>query len=336
MSRIPPTFWIGPLPIFGDLILAPMDGYSDLPYRSICREYGSAISYTAFVGAIELLSGVDMAWRTLRYLPEERPVIFQLFDSDEERLVQAAGRVMNLHPDAIDINMGCSARTVAGRGVRAGLLREPSKIERILSALVRALDVPVTAKIRLGWDEDERNYLQVARAIEASGASLLAVHGRTRAQSYSGSADWDAIAEIKSSLSIPVIGNGDVRSIADIDRIKAHTHCDGVMIGRAAIGNPWIFMRKPRAQVSTLELARVIELHRDRMVEYHGLETGLLRFRKHLKRYLAPLHLPAQTLTAVLRCSDPVDLFNQLHAIGLPLRGAGPSARSERSPAASR
>jgi tRNA-dihydrouridine synthase len=108
------------------------------------------------------------------------------------------------------------------------------------------------------------------------------------------------------------------------------------MIGRAAIGNPWIFMRKPRAQVSTLELARVIELHRDRMVEYHGLETGLLRFRKHLKRYLAPLHLPAQTLTAVLRCSDPVDLFNQLHAIGLPLRGAGPSARSERSPAASR
>ena len=328
MPMVQPSFWIGPNPVHGDLILAPMDGFSDLPFRSICRAHGSAVSYTAFVGAIELLAGVETAWHELSYLPDERPVIFQLFDSEEDRLLQAAEQVMDLHPDAIDINMGCSARTVAGRGAGAGLLRDPAKIERILGLLVRSLDVPVTAKIRLGWDEEERNYLQVSRAIEASGASLLAVHGRTRAQAYSGHADWDAIAEIKSRVTIPVIGNGDVRSIDDIERMKAHTGCDGVMIGRAAMGNPWIFMRKPREEVTASELGQVIELHIHRMVEFHGLASGLIRFRKHLKRYLSPMYLSQETMTAILRCTEPGDLFTKLRGIGLPVTRQVPSPES--------
>ncbi|MEJ2011572.1 MAG: tRNA-dihydrouridine synthase family protein [Anaerolineales bacterium] len=318
MSDLQPQFWIGKIPVYGDLVLAPMDGFSDLPFRSICREHGSAVSYTAFVGAIELLNGVETAWHELNYLPEERPVVFQLFDSEAERLLQAARDVMRLEPDAIDINMGCSVRRVAGRGAGAGLLRDPIKIERILRSLVRALSIPVTAKIRLGWDDGERNYLEVARAIEAAGASLIAVHGRTRAQGYSGSADWDAIAEIKSAISLPVIGNGDVRTLDDIDRIKAHTSCDAVMIGRAAMGNPWIFQRKPRHHVSVEELSHVIELHLTRMLKFHGQVAGMLRFRKHLKRYLAPMNLPQPTLTGVLRCKDPDVLRKELRDLGLP------------------
>lgn len=315
---------LGSIPVQGDLVLAPMDGFSDLPFRSICREHGSAISYTAFVGAIELLTGVDAAWHELSYLPDERPVIFQLFDSDENRLLQAAQQVMRLNPDAVDINMGCSVRKVAGRGAGAGLLRDPAKIESILRTLVHALDVPVTAKIRLGWDDHERNYLQVARAIEASGASLLAVHGRTRAQGYSGTADWDAIAEIKASISLPVIGNGDVRTIDDIERIKSHTGCEAVMIGRAAMGNPWIFERRPRNEVSPVELARVIDLHLTRMLEFHGPATGMIRFRKHLKRYLAPLEPPQAALTGILRCESPTLLYEELRALNLPLPVVSP------------
>jgi tRNA-dihydrouridine synthase B len=325
MSDLQPQFYIGDIAVHGDLILAPMDGFSDLPFRSICRQHGSAVSYTAFVGAVELLNGVEAAWHELSYLPEERPVVFQLFDSDGQRLLRAARDVMRLEPDAIDINMGCSVRRVSGRGAGAGLLRDPVKIEHILRSLVRALDVPVTAKIRLGWNEYERNYIEVARAIEASGASLIAVHGRTRAQGYSGSADWDAIAEIKSATCLPVIGNGDVRTIDDIGRIKAHTSCEAVMIGRAAMGNPWIFQRKPRRQVGMEELARVIELHLSRMLEFHGHAAGMLRFRKHLKRYLAPMEVPQPTLTGILRCTDPEILRNELLALGLPLPADGKS-----------
>jgi tRNA-dihydrouridine synthase B len=325
MSNLPPDFMLGPLPVYGDLMLAPMDGFSDLPFRSICREHGSAISYTAFVGAIELLAGVDAAWHELSYLPDERPVVFQLFDSDESRLLQAAQQVMRLNPDAIDINMGCSVRKVSGRGAGAGLLRDPAKIERILRTLVHALEVPVTAKIRLGWDDHERNYLQVARAIEASGASLLAVHGRTRSQAYSGTADWDAIAEIKASISLPVIGNGDVRTIDDIERIKLHTACDAVMIGRAAMGNPWIFERRLRDEVTPVELASVLDRHLARMLDFHGPAAGMIRFRKHLKRYLAPLHPPQATLTGILRCESRTLLYENLRQLGLPLPVVSPS-----------
>jgi len=329
MATSTPSFSIGPLAVHGDLILAPMDGFSDLPFRSICRAHGSAISYTAFVGAIELLAGVADAWHELRYLPQERPVVFQLFDSDETRLLEAAQQVIRLEPDAIDINMGCSVRRVSGRGAGAGLLRDPAKIERILRSLVGALPVPVTAKIRLGWDENERNYMQVARAIEASGAALLAVHGRTRSQAYSGRADWDAIAQIKAGVGIPVIGNGDVRSLADIDRMRTHTGCDGVMIGRGAMGNPWIFQRRERASVAVDELARVIDLHLERMFSFHGIEAGLLRFRKHLKRYLQPEGLSEQAMLAILRTRDPQQLIELLNQAGIPCAHPAPAPGGE-------
>ena len=322
------SFHIGNIPVYGELILAPMDGYSDLPFRSLCREFGSAISYTAFVNAIDILQGSNAAWQALRFMEHERPVVFQIYDSDEERLIQTAHAIRSLEPDAIDINMGCSVRSVSGRGAGAGLLREPDKIERILSSLVSELDLPITAKIRLGWDDQARNYMQVVQAIEQAGASLLAVHARTRQQGFRGEADWDAIAEIKSSVNIPVIGNGDVHTPDDARRMLAHTACEGVMIGRAAMGNPWIFRYQTRDAVPLDELSVVVGTHLARMFEFHGYEEGLIRFRKHLKRYLAPLAISAQALTHILRSETLEELDERLAVIGIDLPQATRGASS--------
>jgi tRNA-dihydrouridine synthase len=151
MTNKDPSFFIGHIPVYGDRILAPMDGFSDVPYRTICRRFGSALSYTAFVNAKELIHGLDRAWAELQYQSMERPIIFQIFDDDESRLLEAALRIQELEPDAIDVNMGCSARRVSNRGAGAGLLRNPQKIGRIIQSLSTNLEVPITAKIRLGW-----------------------------------------------------------------------------------------------------------------------------------------------------------------------------------------
>jgi tRNA-dihydrouridine synthase B len=288
-----PAFHIRGIPIQGDLILAPMDGYSDMPFRTICRELGSAMSYTEFINAIDILNGHPYLHEKLAYQPEERPVVYQIFDNDPERLLAAALRLQEHQPDVIDVNLGCSARTVSNRGAGAGLLREPDKIAVIFQSLTHALKTPVTAKIRLGWDETSRNYRQIARLLEDNGAAAIAVHGRTRTQGLRGQADWDAIAEIRQAVSIPVIANGDVRTTADIERIKVHTGCPAVMIGRGAIGNPWIFSRLDREQVPTDAVQRTIHSHLKRMCDFYGAEHGLIWFRKHIKRYLRPYALSA-------------------------------------------
>ncbi len=307
-----PSFRIGPIPVFGDRILAPMDGISDLPYRSLCRRFGSALSYTPFVNALDILSGSDHGLRPLDFLPEERPVVFQIFDSSPERLLEAALRLMPLGPDVLDVNMGCSVRSVAGRGAGAALLREPSKISRIIADLTKALPIPVTAKIRLGWDSHNLTYLQVARAIQDGGGSLIAVHARTREQGYAGLADWDAIAQLKASVSIPVVGNGDVTRPGEVERLRAHTGCEAVMIGRSAIGNPWIFQGRERSAIAPEEVYQVIDEHLSSMLAYYGHQLGLLRFRKHLSRYLRPINIPADVKAHLLTCEDPSVLLDQL------------------------
>ena len=283
------VFCVGDVPIFGDLILAPMAGFSDMPFRSICRALGSSMSYTEFVNVDELqsLRGIPArAAQRLEYCEEERPIVFQIYGHDVERIVDTAQRLQDLGPDIIDINMGCYVKKIAERGAGAGMLRDPILIARLMERLAMTLHIPVTAKIRLGWDDDTRNFLVVARALEHHGANLVAIHGRTKAQAYSGDADWDAIASVKQELSVPVIGNGDVRTSEDIVRMKAHTGCDGVMIGRAAIGNPWIFQRKDRDQVSLSERLKLLRKHLDLNLEFYGPEKGLLLFRKHVARYI--------------------------------------------------
>jgi tRNA-dihydrouridine synthase B len=314
MTQTPPAFFVGNIPIYGDLILAPMDGVTDQPFRSLCRQMGSAMSYSEFINAMDILSLPKLFWRVkykLAFLPEERPVVYQVFDSDPDHLLEAGLRLHEYGPDIIDINMGCSVKAVTKRGAGAGLLRTPQKIAAIFSKLSSNLPVPVTGKIRLGWDEDMRNYIQVAKVIEENGGALIAVHARTRSQGYRGDADWDAIAEVKQAVSIPVIGNGDVRSVADIERLKEHTHCDGVMIGRGAIGNPWLFSRQSREQISPRQIQATILNHLERMISFYGDEQGLLLFRKHAKRYLSQLHLGREQHLELLTVIQP-ELFIKL------------------------
>lgn len=281
-----PTFFIRDIPVYGDAILSPMDGYSDLPFRLICRELGSALSYTEFINALDILNGHPHVHKRFQFLPSERPMVFQIFDNDPDRLVQTALFLRRYEPDIIDINMGCSAQGVAARGAGAGLLKTPLKIARIFHRLTRLLDIPVTGKIRLGWDDASRNYCLVARIIEEEGGALVAVHGRTKVQGYKGEADWDAIAQVRQVVSIPVIANGDVRTAADIERLKTHTGCCAVMIGRGAIGNPWIFSHRDRADISKDEVLAVVQRHLQLSLEFYGDRRGLVLFRKYASRYL--------------------------------------------------
>jgi nifR3 family TIM-barrel protein len=304
-----PDFFVGDIPIFGDTILSPMDGYSDLPFRGLCRRLGSAMSYTEFINAIDVINGHPHLDLRLTYEEFERPVAFQLFDDDPDRLVEAALRLQTREPDMIDVNMGCPTKTVSGRGAGAGLLKQPKKIAEIFKKLTQALTIPVTGKIRLGWDEDSQNYIEVARIIEDNGGQLVAVHARTKAQIYSGRANWDAIAEVKQAVSIPVIGNGDVRTQADITHMKAHTHCDAVMIGRAAIGNPWIFAGLGRHEVNQPLLREIMLEHLEKMLTFYGQELGLLLFRKHAVHYLRPYHLTREQRVRLLTSEIPQEFI---------------------------
>ena len=197
----------------------------------------------------------------LLFHPDEFPVVCQLFGSDDEVIVEAARKVESLGMTAIDINLGCAKPKVAGSGAGASLLRDPAGIARLFAHLTQAVDVPVSGKIRLGWDAESRNYLEVARALADNGAALIAVHGRTAVQGYLGSADWGAIAEVKRAVAVPVLASGDVQTPADIDRILEVTGCDGVMIGRGAIGNPWIFEGRHRDEIPWPERLPVIQEH---------------------------------------------------------------------------
>ena len=281
-----PTFHIRDVPVYGDTILAPMDGYSDWPFRSVCRALGSAMSYTEFVKVEKILSrrSKEPAKR-LYYEETERPITFQIYGDDPDLLLKAALKVQTLNPDIVDINMGCPAKSIADRGAGVGMMPTPLKIARTFRKLTAALRVPVTGKIRLGWDRN-KNYKLIARIVEENGGSLIAIHGRTKEQRYSGNADWDAIAEVKSLVKIPVIGSGDIKAVADIRRMKAYTGCDAVMIGRAAIANPWIFAGFDREHVPPELLQQTVHEHLQKSIQFYGEEDGQRLFRKYAVQYL--------------------------------------------------
>jgi tRNA-dihydrouridine synthase B len=303
-----PNFYVRNIPVYGDLILAPMLGYSDSPDRIIARRFGSALSYSEFVNALDILGNFKMIEKRLTFQEIERPVVFQIFDNDPLRIIAAAKFIFQLHPDILDINLGCSAKKVTNRGAGAGLLKNPELIKTIFSKLVKISPIPVTAKIRLGWDDSSLNYLEIARLLEDNGASLIAVHGRTKKQAYSGMSDWQAIAEIKKIVHIPVIANGDVKSLDDIERIKSITGCDGVMIGRGSIGNPWIFSRIDHNLLSLEETKQVILDHLGLMTDFYGPDWGHVIFRKHLKAYLRPYSIPPQIIRLLMTSNSYEEL----------------------------
>jgi tRNA-dihydrouridine synthase B len=281
-----PYFLIGEKPIYGDVLHAPMDGYTDSPYRTIAREYGSAITYTEFMNSNDILTNPVINKLKIIFTEKERPIAFQVYDEEPERIINSCLFLSQYQPDFLDINMGCSTPTVSGRGAGAGLLKEPKRIATIFNQLSKECPIPITAKMRLGWDNSLKNYLEVAKTIEDNGGKMIAVHARTRQQGLTGHVDLQAITEIKQRSKIPIIGNGDIISVPDIDRMKSITGCDAIMIGRGTIGNPWILSRKEITTVSKAEVLDVITRHLEMMVSIYGELRGVIRFRKHLKRYL--------------------------------------------------
>jgi nifR3 family TIM-barrel protein len=302
-----PDFLIGSIPIRGRLALAPMDGISDQPFRAICRKMGSAFSVTEFINVQDVPQSRKYLARRSSFTEIERLVGFQLYGRDPRLFLDAALRLREKDPDFFDINLGCSVRGIANAGAGAGLLRHPEKISEIFSLLVKNLDIPVTAKIRLGWDASSRNFIEISRLLEDHGAAMIAVHGRTACDRWVHPADWQPIAEIKQTIRIPVIGNGDVNNAADSNRMLTETGCDGVLIGRGALGNPWIFARIEKTQIPREEIINFALAHWERMATFYGEDLAQRMFRKHIKAYFSVPQFNAGLVREILKSPQPVD-----------------------------
>jgi nifR3 family TIM-barrel protein len=301
-----PRFFIGSIPVFQRVSLAPMDGISDQPFRMICKQMGAAISISEFINVVDVPAQLNDYLSRTQFSELERPFGLQIYGADLKKITMAAKMLEEKGPDFIDLNLGCSVRRIAGRGAGAGLLIAPQKVRRILQALVQSLSIPVTVKMRLGWDLVTSNYLELARMIAGEGAAMLSVHARRRDQSWREPADWAAIAEIKNEITIPVIGNGDIKCHADIERMLSETHCDGVMVGRAALGNPWLFSEVSKDSLSRERILTTVKRHWALMSAIFGRQEAAIRFKKHLKAYLNCPQFSNLDLSAVLRKNNPM------------------------------
>ncbi|MBN9399793.1 MAG: tRNA dihydrouridine synthase DusB ['Candidatus Kapabacteria' thiocyanatum] len=288
---------IGTVDVEQGLLLAPMEDVTDLPFRVICKRYGADIVYTEFISSDGLIRDARRSMEKLRLADEEHPVSIQIFGGDIPVMIEAAQRAEESGPDFIDINCGCWVKNVVARNAGAALLKDPPKMAEMTRALVDNVKLPVTVKTRLGWSPDEIVILDVARMLEDAGAAALTVHCRTRDQGHSGDADWTWIPRIKQVVNIPVILNGDVQTPEDVRRAFAETGADAVMIGRAAIGNPFVFNQAKEymrtgtmpAPVSHRERIDVCLEHLRLELEWKPLRRAVHEFRKHYGGYLKGL-----------------------------------------------
>ena len=318
-SSPPPTFRIGSIPIFGKLILAPMDGISDPPFRLITRRLGSAFSLSEFINTLDFSVQKHFQQSRFAFQPQERPFGIQLLDNDPQRMAESAVEIYAKYkPDFFDINLGCATARIASRGAGVGLMRTPEKVAQIFQLVSRAVPVPLTAKMRLGWDDDSLNYREVAEIAVANGAQAITLHGRTGKMAYRGKARWEPIAELKACLPVPVIGNGDVTTPALARQMLTKTGCDAVMIGRGAKANPWIFSWRERSEVSPAEVYGLICYQYRAMQPYYP-NGAVLPFRKFLKAYLEPYALPNNRLQAILTTKREDQLFKRIDHLFLEL-----------------
>ena len=311
---------IGNVQLDNEVFLSPMAGVTDLPFRTICKEKGCGMLYTEMINAKALCYDDENTKKMLNLEDDGHPVAVQIFGSDPEYMGKAASIMNQYTNDILDINMGCPAPKVIKNGDGSALMRNPKLAAEVLTAVVKNSKKPVTLKIRKGWDDNSVNALEIAKIAEECGISALAIHGRTREQFYSGKADWDIIAEIKQSINIPVIGNGDVFDVQDAVHMLEKTKCDAIMIGRGSQGNPWIFNRINHYMKTgevlpepTLEekISTAIK-HMNLAVAEHGEYVAVREMRKHIGWYLKGLKNSAKYRDQINKITDYKEVISML------------------------
>lgn len=305
------------------VMLAPMTGVSDWPFRRMVARFGVGLVFSEMIASPHLLAETKKTRRQLVADAAARPWAVQLAGHDPSTMAEAARLVVGEGADIVDLNFGCPAKEVVGKAAGSALMRDPLHAARIMAAVALAVDVPVTLKMRLGWDDDQRNAPEIARIAEASGIRLLTVHGRTRCQLYKGSADWRAIRAVKEAVRLPVIANGDISDAATARRALELSAADGVMVGRGAYGRPWILAQiaagleggpVPPAPSPADRLALILE-HYELMLQLYGRHVGVRNARKHLAWYLADLPGGRASASEVNRLDDPEAVIERLQHI---------------------
>jgi tRNA-dihydrouridine synthase B len=310
---------IGRLSLQSDVFLAPMAGITDLPFRTIVREFGCGMAFTEMVSASGLIRGMGKTCRYLDSSPVDRPLGVQLFGSDPPTLAVAATIAAGKGADLIDVNMGCPVKKVTNTGSGAALMRDPEQAAAILKAMRKATDLPLTVKIRAGWRPRETNALDIGRIAEECGVDAVILHPRTVDQGFGGVSDWSLIAALKERLRIPVIGSGDVHGPEDAARMFRETGCDGVMVGRGALGNPWI-IRNILTHLaggavfppSLADREEAIRHHLELAIDYYGEKIGTRDFRKHLLWYTKGLRGGARFRELVGKITDQAAAWEAL------------------------
>ena len=307
------------------ILLAPMEDVTDPSFRFMCKHYGADLVYTEFVASEALIRNIDKSFKKLRIADNERPIGIQLYGHQIDAMVESAKIATRFNPDLIDINYGCPVRKIATRGAGAGMLQDIPKMIKMTEQIVKATHLPVTVKTRLGWDNETKNILEVAERLQDIGIKALTIHGRTRAQMYRGEADWTLIGEVKNNpkIHIPIIGNGDVNS-GKVAREKFDKYgVDGIMIGRATIGKPWIFREikyflKNNQDIEDLNLDEKIDmakLHFIKSLEWKGEPRGIYEMRKHFSNYFKSLFNFKPIRLRLVTSTDKEEILNILEEI---------------------
>ena len=312
---------IGSLTLKNNVFLAPMAGITNLPFRTLAREFGCGLAFTEMISANGLVRNTKRSYRYLLSSPHDRPLGVQIFGADPGVLREAAQMAADTGADLIDINMGCPVRKVVKTGAGAALLKEPERVHCILQTVRKATSLPLTIKLRSGWHRGEMEALEIASIAQDCGVDAVIIHPRTADQGYSGAADWSVIEEVKEKLHTSVIGSGDIRTPEDAYRMIKTTGCDGIMVGRAALGNPWLFAeiirhlegRKSLMPPSSAEREQLIRRHMDMEINYSGESLGLRNFRKHLLWYTKGIRGGSLFREVVGRIHDKNDILDAVH-----------------------